>query len=183
MHIKLVEPGFQSYTGLLGEIEFEEGLSVESLSRAQADRIASSIRVETVEGEGVGSAHDMLDRSHQAEIAEPLETQEQIDIREDNAETERQLNELAELNADGPVQDGAPSTLAGDLTPEAPVEQEASDAPVENAVVEPAKHTAESLGLIADEKGIQGLREIAEALDVKGNSIAKLIEGILAKQA
>lgn len=41
--------------------------------------------------------------------------------------------------------------------------------------------TEEELGVVADEKGIAGLREIAEPAGIKGNSIAGLIKGIVEK--
>ena len=41
--------------------------------------------------------------------------------------------------------------------------------------------TEEELGAVADEKGIAGLREIAEPHGIKGNSIASLIKGIVEK--
>lgn len=41
--------------------------------------------------------------------------------------------------------------------------------------------TEEELGKVADEKGIAGLREIAEPHGIKGNSIANLIKGIIEK--
>lgn len=169
MHIKLVEPGFGSYTGLLGDIAFTDGVSDESLSRSQIDRIASSIRVETFEGEAVGSANDLLDRSHTAELTPPLETLSQEIERKEAEKTEEVLNELAELHAG---EDGEPSGIAN-ANDEAPAQGSSDD------VVE---HTAESLGAIADKSGIAGLREIAEQFDVKGKSVAQLIDGILAAQ-
>ena len=41
--------------------------------------------------------------------------------------------------------------------------------------------TEEELGAVADEKGIAGLREIAEPYGIKGNSIAGLIKAIMEK--
>ena len=51
------------------------------------------------------------------------------------------------------------------------------EAPVVNTVA----WTEEELGAVADEKGIAGLREIAEPHGIKGNSIAGLIKGIIEK--
>lgn len=44
-------------------------------------------------------------------------------------------------------------------------------------------HTQESLGKVADEQGIKGLRVIASQFDVKGNSIVELMALILKAQA
>ena len=63
--------------------------------------------------------------------------------------------------------------------PEAPVEAKLVDAaPVIADLMAPA-YTEEQLAAIADKQGIAGLREIAEPLGVKGNSIAGLISSIL----
>ena len=64
--------------------------------------------------------------------------------------------------------------------------EEAAAAAGEGVVVEVApeqKYTVEQLEAIADKKGIAGLREIADQFDVKGTSIAKLIEGIISAQS
>lgn len=58
--------------------------------------------------------------------------------------------------------------------------------PVAVQVVTPvpaAAHTKESLEAVADASGIKGVREIGDAVGVKGNSIAELIEKILKAQA
>lgn len=52
--------------------------------------------------------------------------------------------------------------------------------PVEENKVE--KHTKESLEAIADEKGIKGLREIADPLGIKAQSISELIAKIVESQ-
>lgn len=44
------------------------------------------------------------------------------------------------------------------------------------------RYTEEQLAAIADEKGIAGLREIAQEFGVRGNSIKGLIKSILDKQ-
>lgn len=54
-------------------------------------------------------------------------------------------------------------------------EEKKDDAPI----VPAGMYTREDLESIADKKGINGLREIAEPMGVKGTSIAKLIDSIL----
>jgi hypothetical protein len=88
-------------------------------------------------------------------------------------------------------EDGSPANVGqiylDSRNNEAPVESEVKAAQVEQeqAYVEPAivqvkeTYTEEQLGLIADEKGINGLREIADPLGIKNNSIGGLIESIL----
>jgi hypothetical protein len=181
MYIRLLEQGFTTFSGHLGEVEFENGVSVESLSRSQIDRIASSIRTESFEGEAVGSANDLLDRSHEAPVVAPLATLEEELIAADAAKTESELKELAELAAQEPLQTGEPSSIADDSGAPAEVAEAPEASPGMIIFAKPI-HTVESLGIVADTEGIQGLRDIAETFNVKGNSIAKLIEGILTAQ-
>lgn len=64
----------------------------------------------------------------------------------------------------------------------------AVDAPVA-AVLEPvvaapsAEHTRESLEAVADASGIKGIREIADPMGLKANSMTELIDKILNKQS
>lgn len=50
---------------------------------------------------------------------------------------------------------------------------------VQAALALAATYTEEQLAAIADDKGILGLREIADPLGIKGNAIKQLIDGIL----
>jgi hypothetical protein len=50
---------------------------------------------------------------------------------------------------------------------------------LEAAVVVVPQHAKEELEAIADESGIKGIREIAEPLGIKGNSIVEIIERIM----
>lgn len=55
-------------------------------------------------------------------------------------------------------------------------------APVENIEDKVIKYTREQLEQIADEKGMAGLRRVADEFGIKGKSIPGLIEAILQKQ-
>jgi len=48
--IRLLEPAFRDLTGYFGRVEFENGVSVESLSDREAARIAGIIQAETIDG-------------------------------------------------------------------------------------------------------------------------------------
>ena len=63
----------------------------------------------------------------------------------------------------------------------APVESTAGEASVAPAVA--ALHSKALLEKIADASGIKGIREIADPLGIKGNSISELIEKVLLAQA
>lgn len=131
--VKINEPGFDSFNGDIGGIEFENGVSIRDLSPLEVNRLSAAMRVETLEGEQLGVA---------AAIA---------------------------ANRDTPLSNEAERTVTAES---------------ENANFMQApegSYTRESLGEIADKKGIAGLREIAEPMGVKGVSIAALIDGILEK--
>lgn len=50
MKIKLIEPGFEKFSGDFGPVPFHNGVSVRDVTAIEASRIANSIRAETVEG-------------------------------------------------------------------------------------------------------------------------------------
>lgn len=89
---------------------------------------------------------------------------------------------------DDEVQVGASATLlrSHDLRCEVVNESERvekSEQTEQNKAPAAATHTRESLEKIADEHGIQGLREVATPMGVRGRGIGELIEEILAAQA
>lgn len=58
-------------------------------------------------------------------------------------------------------------------------EAKAQAAKVAEKAYKGKRYTEAELGAIADEKGIAGLREVGEAVGVKGKSIKELMDGIL----
>jgi hypothetical protein len=50
--IRIIEPGFQGYTGNFGGAEFVDGVSVENLSKREVNQISCNIRCEAVDDEG-----------------------------------------------------------------------------------------------------------------------------------
>lgn len=143
MKIRLIEAGYENMTGMFGEIEFVDGMSVHDISPVQARFLSSIVRIENIDGTDPG---------------ENARFQSAFNMEAPSF----RLPTLAELEGEG-----QPAEV-GQAQPEAQVA---------------AEYTQESLEAIADKGGIAGLREIADPLGVKGTSIAKLIEGILAAQA
>jgi hypothetical protein len=139
MRLKLLQAGFENYTGQMGVTFFQNGLSVNEVSEQDARRMAAVLKCETVDGESMNVAQKLLDSMHTEAVVK------NVDYASDEPKAE--------------------------VVPETPAE-----------VAPQAKHTAESLAAIADEKGIAGIREIAEQFSLKGNSIAGLIEAILKAQ-
>lgn len=126
MKIKITQPGWETFTGNFGSIEFADGVSVGEVSQNEASRVAAVVRVETTEGKDPSMAQLIIDTYSDPA---PLET----------------------------------TIAAADLPkPEVP------------------SYTADELAAIADKLGIKGLREIADPLGIKANSIAELIGRILA---
>ena len=137
MKIRIDSQGYENFTGFMGVVQFNDGVS-EEISAAEAKRLGALVSVIDVEtGKGVGPQYDYD----------------------------------AVYNVPAPVEVALTQSDAV---------AEAGDPDVEE--VAPAKFTQEDLEQIADAKGINGLREVADAFGVKATSIAKLIEGILAAQ-
>lgn len=65
MKIKIVEPGWDTYTGPLGLVHFENAVSTSDISRQEALRIGAMLRVVEIneDGEDIGTvnpAHEVL---------------------------------------------------------------------------------------------------------------------------
>lgn len=126
MKIKLVQPGWETFSDYLGYTLFKDGTSVEEVSPAEAARLASIVSIETLDGKNPSPAQKILDNW------------------------------------------SAPMAVATTQTAD--------------TAAAPAVHkswTASELEAIADEKGIKGLREIGDALGVKGTGIADLVAKIV----
>ena len=134
MRLKIVEAGWENFTGNFGGAEFVDSVSVDEVSTFAAQHLAAVIQVENVEtGKSPSVAQMLVDARNQAMDAN-LELENTTGI----------TSVTVIHNTDG--------------TP----------------------WTKEQLEAIADEKGILGLREIADFHpNVKANSINKLIENIL----
>ena len=143
MKIKIVEGGWEGFSGNLGMVDFENGVSVRDVTQAEANVISASIRVVNVDDDSsVGALGLDADAQNRPCVTRNLQTLEEILAQGENP------------NAEQPVQ-AAPSK----------------------------QYTKEELEAIADKEGIAGLRKIGNDLDVRGTSIASLIEGILGKFA
>lgn len=68
MKIKLTGAGYEGYTGHFGVVEFVDGVSVEDVSDIEAQRLASIVPIETLEGRNPSPAQVILDT-----YSQPLE--------------------------------------------------------------------------------------------------------------
>lgn len=151
MKLKLTGKQFVNFTGQLGGIMWEKGVSLQDVSEVDANRIASCVGAKFLDGSDASECDKIISmkdmESPYRQQSRPLTIEE---IRKLNSEqNKRPLDFVKEKKA---------------------VKQERK------------VYTKEELELIADEKGIGGLREIAAQYGVTSNSITSLIFKILDRQ-
>lgn len=62
MKLKLTEPGWENFTGLFGAVNFENGVSVDDVSAAEARHLAACVRLENAEdGSNPSVAQEIID--------------------------------------------------------------------------------------------------------------------------
>jgi len=140
MKLRLTQAGFESYTGQMGVVWFENGLSVTDVSPIDAIRISAAIGADWEDG------------------------------------TAANVGDMYLNNMNVPAHVGMADRTSPEAPQQSPEQTPQSEAPT-------TVYTEEELAKIADQKGIAGLREIADPLGVKGTSIVGLIAEILKKQA
>jgi hypothetical protein len=165
MKVRIGSAGWETFTGRLGgNAIFEDGVC-EDISPRDVQRIATSIILldfETNEQIGPAVIHASM-KFDSAPVIEPLIEKTEVDAKEEE-ERERLAKEAEERAV-----------------------QEAKDleAAREKAAAEAAQtvYTRQELEAVGANDGIEGLREIATPLGVKGRSIAELVDSILQAQA
>jgi hypothetical protein len=139
----------ERYTAQMGAVFFEDGLSTADVSHKDATRIAAVYSCEYEDGTNPSVSQFLLDQMHAPAVS--------------TSETSVHM----------------PSSPAS--TPEGIAEryQDLPDAPAPEPVAGATVWNEADLAKIADEKGIGGLREIADPLNLKNNSIRGLIDAIV----
>jgi hypothetical protein len=179
--IKLTSNSYKNFTGMLGTVAFENGVSVEAPSSAEANRLAALTTCEIIDEEGneggqaglgaamAASRGDSIPvlKTSERGTPEPHQVEKNAADVQVGGDTKKETEEealekqLNELTSNDPDQTSIPPE------PES----------------EPEKvYSKEELEQIADDKGIAGLRAIADPLNVKDNSIAGLIKEIINAQ-
>ena len=154
MKIKLIEPGYETYTGFFGIVEFENGVSTHDVSSIEASLLSSILQVEDADtGEKVGQ--NELERQNWGRAAESTRLPTQAEIDAENGAGSIDMETLGAVA----------QAIVNLITPEKKT------------------YTREELEAIADKRGIAGIREVADQFDIKGTSIVKLIDAIMAAQA
>lgn len=165
---KILERGFESYTGHIGPIEFVDGVTVSEVDELALMRISGAMRVVNVETEEqVGLTSKLLaGKDDRAEVRAPLPRE--------IAQAKTEDRPVAEAKSEEPTKVEEPAKV------EESAKEEKTEEP---AKVEPlVVYSREELEAIADRAGITGLREIAADFGVKNTSIRGLIEEILKAQ-
>lgn len=159
MKIRITDPGFANMTGLLGQVEFVDGVSVDEVSKAEAARLGTILAIEELDT-GIN----------------PSTTQMMVDLHHKNLEElgikEAGLRKVVpgELQASPEVVDQASVT-----TPQNPAGIVRSELTYD--------FTEDDLAAIADKQGIAGLRAFADQYKVNDKSVAGLIKKLLALKA
>jgi hypothetical protein len=170
--IRLVEKGFEKYTGPIAEHTFTDGVSDDVLSGADALRIGSAMRVENFEtGAATGIAQHLLDTKGASAVVKTTRDAFQ------EGRSDRYIKESGEtVKAAKPeVEEEKDLDDAGSLVDGVEVPGE-----VKAPVTSKYSFTMEELEAIADEKGIIGLREFASKFGVQGSAVVQIIKDLMA---
>jgi len=154
MKIRIVEKGWAGFTGELGRSVFVDGISVDHVAPADIERIGSSVRIEEVQENIAVGEGTQLGPANQDLQAQNL----RAEVAKTRAPRTPQIKDGNEPGAE----------------PEKPFVQ----VPVDSAKI----WSFEELEQLADARGIAGIREIATTLNLKGNSISKLIGAVMKAQ-
>jgi hypothetical protein len=175
MKVRIVSPGWETFTGPLGTgTMFEDGVSVGEVSHRAMMRIGCIVHlVEVLEdgsnGEQVGASSMMVNyRGDGMPVKPEIETGTQSAIR---------------LQADADAADAAREAEA--LAAKEAAEKQATALQEARSKAEaevPVVYTRDELEAIGANDGIPGLREIGDKINAKGRSITELVAAILKKQ-
>lgn len=144
-HIRILTKGWETFTGDIGQIHFENGVSKEAIAEVYVNRVAAQLHVVDAEtGEQVGPVARMQGCKT---LVAPVEVKTKVATEAQIAQMQNSDQTAPEMNDDGFI-----------------------------------LYSEAQLGEIVDKQGIDGLREIAIPLGVKGRSINDLIAAILRAQ-
>jgi hypothetical protein len=97
MKIRIVQAGYETFNGLLGDVKFENGLSIKDVSGEQAAYVRSIFTTEEVSDE-------QSDESAQSDSVDP---QAQKDLTPEGQDEGEKPQEQAELTLEGQDAEGA----------------------------------------------------------------------------
>ncbi len=112
MKIRIIQSGYETFTGLLGDVKFDNGVSVGQASEQQVAYVAAMFITETFED----SEADQ-DASAQATEAERIAA-EQADIEAKAAEAQRLAEEAERERAEAEAAEAAAQAAAAEVAAE-----------------------------------------------------------------
>lgn len=154
MKLKLTGKQFVNFTGQFGGIDWEKGVSVTDVNAVDANRIASIVGAKFLDGSDASECDKIISMRN---MESPYrQTSRPLTVEEiKNFEKERNKRPLDVVESNKKA----------------------------NAKKESIKiYTREELEKIADEKGLNGLREVAVPYGVTANKVSSLIFKILDRQ-
>lgn len=155
--LRIKEPGFENYTGDLGDIWFEDGVSSEVVSNREAERLACIMALE-IEGSGENpSATERMVQERRFTIEEMENASKQ---RYEKQAKIQDIKDKSEQRVEKEIQN--------------------LDSEKKSTTVVEYSFTYESLAEIADKEGLKGLRDFAEPYGVRGKSVKDIINSLLA---
>lgn len=146
MRIRIIEKGFEGYTGAFGVVEFVDGVSVGDVSQIEINKLSACIKIAPAEGGGQVSVAS-IDFDAPADV---VHFKTNAEILEERASKQSK-------NKEGEAKGGI--VMTGTRV-----------------------YTREELEEIADKRGLEGLREIGNDLNIREKTIRKMIEAILKAQ-
>lgn len=159
MRLKIIESNMSNFTGEMSGVVFENGVSIDSVSQRDADRIGAILRCKYLENPEAPLGETERMATLRARSTAAPDVVGQITMREARGE---------EPTPEQPV-----------ATDQAVQEPSANEEAVERLKTNYTRATLES---IADKGGINAIRAIGEPLGIRGREIDKLIDAILASQ-
>lgn len=146
--VRIDKKAYEKFTGQMGDVDFVDGVSVESVSKAEARRLGSFITIVEVDTEKqVGFGQEIIDINGRSadQVTQPSET----------------YKEKPKVKSEKPK-----------VLKEKPPKKEKPKAKQKESSLD---YTEATLAALADDKGINGLREYAKQYDVYGRSIVEII--------
>lgn len=167
MKLRLTGSGFENYTGQMGVIYFQNGLSINEVLPVDGMRIAGTIGAIWEDG-----SHANIGDVYAANLQTPAPTGLQ----------EARLDHLAAVVG---VQNATQAIDVTTVVSNAQFKSEGVNIPSAPSAVAQSeasagtKYTRAELEAVVDKSGLTGLREIGNSLNVKAGSINELIDRIL----
>lgn len=99
MKIRITEPGWQGFSGLLGSVEFLDGVSIEDVAKSEASHLAGIVAIETLDGKNPSASQTIIDSGV---IHAPVEVKVKVDDPA-LAVTDHTVESLSELADKGGI--------------------------------------------------------------------------------